>query len=111
MTKKTYDPADLNQSPFEPAMGDIVIYRTFRKGLAAAETFPAIIVRKHEDDRCDLTVFSTTGVRYVMGVRYSGDDNSDNSWGWLPEKEARQPVSTTKQEKPVDSGKKLVKTA
>jgi hypothetical protein len=107
MAKTTYDPADLNQSPFEPAMGDIVIYRTFKIGLTTAETFPAIIVRKYENDRCDLTVFTTTGVRYVMGVAYSGDDESQNTWGWLPEKEAREP----KQEKTLDSGKKLVKTA
>lgn len=92
MSKKTYDPADPNQSPFEPAMGDIVIYRTFRQGLAAAETFPAIIIRTHDGDRCDLTVFTTTGVRYVMGVRYSGEDTSENTWCWLPQKEARTPV-------------------
>lgn len=92
MASKTYDPADPNQSPFDPAMGDIVLYRAFKVGLAPAETFPAIIVRSYPDDRCDLTVFSSTGVRYVMNVRYSGDDNSDNTWGWLPQKEARTPT-------------------
>lgn len=104
MSKKTYDPADLNQSPFEPAMGDIVIYRSFKRGLAPAETFPAIVVRKNENDRCDLTVFSTTGVRYVMDVRYSGNDNTENTWGWLPEKEPRIPQPVDKSEKRVKVG-------
>ena len=104
MNKTTYDPSDPNQSKFEPAMGDIVIYRTFRKGHEMAECFPAIVVRTYKDDKCDLTVFSATGVRYVMSVRYSGDDNSENTWGWLPEKEARTPIA-----KPIDKSKTQAK--
>lgn len=79
-----YTPGDPNSSPYDPAMGDIVVYRQ-----TSRESFPAIVVRAFENDRVDLTVFSTTGVRYVMGVPYSGTDTAAHTWGWLPEKTPR----------------------
>ena len=105
MSKNYYRPGDSSSSPFEPAMGDIVLYRTFKKGAAQAETFPAIIVRTYSGDKCDLTVFSSTGVRYVLSVRFSSDDQTENTWGWLPEKVVRETdpdVKPTTGQKPVD---------
>lgn len=64
-------------------MPDIVIYRTHRQKHFNPEVFPAIVTKTYDDDDyCDLTVFTTTGTRYVNRVRYSGDDESENTWGW-----------------------------
>lgn len=87
---KHYIPGDPSSSPYEPYMGAIVVYRQSRIGRTQRESFPAIIVRKHDDDRCDLTVFTTMGVRHIMNVPFSADDNGDNTWGWLPEPVRRQ---------------------
>lgn len=85
---KLHIPGDPNSSPFDPAMGDIVIYRNWLQG-KLRESFPAIIVKAHSDDMCDLTVFSATGVRYVMRVKFSSDDQTEHTWGWMPEKTPR----------------------
>lgn len=99
-----YKPGDLNSSPYEPAMGDIVLYRTPRQGRIASETFPAIVIKAHPNDRVDLTVFTTTGVRHIVNVRYSGDDTSENTYGWMPEKQARLP-------EPVDKAKEVAQAS
>lgn len=97
MPKVFYDPADPNSSPFDPAMGDIVLYRVFKTGFQKPESFPAIVVATHPDDKCDLVVFTTTGIRHVMAVRFSSDDEAGNTWYWMPEKEPRE-VKPAKQE-------------
>lgn len=64
-------------------MGSTVIYRNPRSTLSnPKEEFPAIIVKQYADDRCDLTVFSNTGVRYVRGVQFSTDITSSHTWYW-----------------------------
>lgn len=89
---KYYIPGDPNSSPYEPTMGEIVIYRQHRQGLAQAEHYPAIIIKAYPDDRADLWVFSPVGVRYVASVRYSGDNESQHSYGWMPER-IKRPVA------------------
>lgn len=81
--RRFYNPGDPHSSPYDPYMGAIVVYR--QAGSRSRESYPAIIVRVYDDDRADLTVFSTTGVRYLHGVPFHADDSQGHSWGWLPE--------------------------
>jgi len=92
---KLYIPGDPNSSPYDPQMGDIVIYREFRRGHTNPEHYPAIIVRAHKDDRADLHVFAPFGQHFVTNVRYSSDDTTENTYGWLPEKVKRQVANST----------------
>ena len=110
MRVKTYKVGDVNSSPIEPTMTDIVIYRHLKRGHSAPEVFPAIVVRAYENDVCDLTVFSNTGVRYINNVKYSGDDEKENTWGWNAdtlEGRRREP----EQSKPLTVGRATAKTA
>lgn len=92
-----YRKGDPTSSPFDPAMGDVVIYRDHKRS-GAVRRFPAIITCTHANDRVDLTVFSDTGVRYVRDVGFHADENHPNSYGWMPAKQARveQPVTIVK---------------
>lgn len=109
-----YKPEDPYSSPYEPQMGNIVLYRDTRRGLARPESFPAIIVKSYPDDRCDLVVFTSTGIRHIMRVRYAASDDVDNSYGWLPEQVAR-PIEKTpepvKVQKPVDNKSKVAQAS
>lgn len=82
-------------------MGNIVIYRDFRRG-GPAECFPGIITHTYKDgDMCDLTIFSTTGVRYVARVKFSSDIEDEHSWHWPKEPEAK-PVQLQETVPPID---------
>ena len=77
-------------------MTDIVIYRTGRRD----ETFPAIVVKTYPDDRVDLTVFSTTGIRHATHVPFnSAVEVEGQCWSWPPERRERR--------RPLDSGTAL----
>lgn len=106
-----YNPADPYSSKFDPQMGNIVVYRDLKRGHGdIAESFPAIIVRAHAEDRCDLTVFTTTGVRHIMRVKFSSIDTDENTWGWLPEKQARPLIADdTSKEEVKEKSKVLLK--
>lgn len=82
-----YDPHDPNSSPYEPAMGNIVIYR-----LKQGEHYPAIITKAHAGDKVDITVFTTTGLLYRQRVQYSGDESTINTWYWAPAAKERKTV-------------------
>ena len=82
-----YTPGDPTSSPYEPVMTDLVIYRTGRQD----ESFPAIVVKTYPNDRVDLTVFSTTGLRHIMFVPYNAEVViGHDSWTWAPTRETRQ---------------------
>jgi len=83
-----YRKGDPTSSPFDPAMGDIVIYRDIKRA-GGQRKFPAIITQALAEDRVNLTVFSDTGVRYVSNVPYNASDSAENTYGWMPEKKAR----------------------
>lgn len=84
---KTHNPADSTSSPYEPTMGDIVIYRTGRRD----ESFPAIITRTYPNDTVDLTIFSSTGIRYDMRVPFNAEATVNRaSWCWAPERASRR---------------------
>jgi len=82
-------------------MAHLVIYRDMKRGHGDSfETWPAIITRTYENDRVDLTVFTTNGIRHVMRVAYNSDDSVDNSWTW-PAESVRKPLNMPEAEKPV----------
>lgn len=98
---KLYDAGNPNCSPYEPAMGHTVIYRTNRQGRSAVERFPAIITKKYENDshdRVDLVVFTSTGPRHDYRVPYSSEEDSERTWCWLPELVEREPFVQPKAE-------------
>lgn len=90
--QNVYRKGDPTSSPFDPAMGDIVIYRDRRRGLTAAETFPAIITKAHPNDRCDLTVFTPFGVRHIMNIGFNSNMDGENCWFWPAPKVERKAV-------------------
>jgi hypothetical protein len=126
--QNVYRKGDPSSSPFDPAMGDIVIYRDRRRGLAAAETYPAIIVKSYPNDRCDLTVFTSFGTRHIMNVGFNSSMDGENVWFWPQPKTERKTVevapvtdeadikstatvSGSGSAKPVDKPSKVAQTA
>ena len=107
MTKSIYKVGDHSSSPYDPAMTDLVIYKTFAQGVASAEAFPAIVVKTLPDDFCDLTVFTNTGVRHIRRVKYSADPESSNCWHWPPKKEARTILKEVPVAEPVEDDKPI----
>lgn len=84
----TYDPNDSKSSPYEPVMGDIVIYKTHIRG----QKFPAIVVQTHAGDVCDLSVFTDTGTRHYRRVPFNSDPTAQQCWCWPQEKRERRPI-------------------
>jgi len=83
----TYDPNDVNSSPYEPIMTDIVVYQKSK-----GEQYPAIVTKTYKGDYCDLTVFTSFGLRYATRVRFCSDVTVDNRYHWAPQKKNRKSV-------------------
>lgn len=100
-----YNPRDKHSSPMTAHMGNIVIYRDYRRG-GQIEEFPAIVVKTYDgSDRLDLMVFSTYGTRHIMRVLFSTEQTEENSWHWPTEPTAKpmQLSEAPADAKPVDS--------
>lgn len=92
-----YDPRNPFSSPYEPAMGLMVIYRGLRQSKVAPEEFPAVITKKYDGDRCDLTVFTSFGIQHVPRVKFCNDLESENTWHWVADREEREVKETSKE--------------
>ena len=97
---KTYNPTDLDSSPYEPMIGSIVLFKSPKNGALGQQIWPAIITAIHEteDDRVSLTVFTTYGPNHVSRIPYSADPTRDGVWFWA-EAPKRRPVAL--QDEPV----------
>jgi len=93
-TKRHYIPGDVNNSPYEPAMGHTAIYRHPKHGRATGDISPAIINRVYTEkellaaanqDIVNLTVFTSRGIQHVTRVKFSADHDSEGTWDWVPE--------------------------
>ena len=84
--QKFYCPSDPKSSPFDPVMGATVIYRSPRQAFDdVPQSFPAIVIKTYDDDKCDLVVFTSIGTRYIRSVPFSSDETVVHSWKWPEE--------------------------
>jgi hypothetical protein len=108
----THNPSDSSSSPYDPTMGDTVIYRPLKANRSGDDAYPAIIMKVNANDRVDLCVFTHVGIQFVRNVPYSGDESSSNTWSWMtPLQDRMRPIklsvevksSATEVESPVSA--------
>lgn len=79
-------------SPYEPMVGAIILYRPARNVATGPGPWPGIITEKvlnDPNDRCSLTVFTPQGLLHVSRIPYSEDPTRDNVWFWASAPERR----------------------
>jgi len=80
---KYYTPGDPTSSPYNPVIGAIALVQ-MTQNPAEKDLRPGIITRVYgtEDDRCDITVFTPSGVYHLTRVPFYDGPADYTRWCW-----------------------------